>query len=594
MPSTPFHSASMSSSQVLGRLLRHGLSFKTNLLTATILLLLATGFDMLGPWLTMIYIDEFVTSANYPMAKVIQIALLYFMIIVAANLMSYWQSLSYYKLSAKVIFNLRQGCLDHCLGLPMAYFHGRSQGEIIHTLSQDIEAVRHLFTHIIGRTLRDLVMVSAVIIAMLMLNTSLALVCIGFIPVFALVFLAYRRYSLPLHRRIKQQASHINGFLNESLQQVLLLQVFNAQSRFSEQLNGKAKQNIALNQRNIRLEALLLRPMLELLGILMMAALIISLGLMPNVPQGANDPLAVGMLFAFFAYLARFFEPLISLMQSQGELIQAIAAAERVFRLLDEPRETCNGNHQLTQCPLIKFEQVSFAYQQDKPVLNQVSFSLAPGEMLALVGASGSGKSTIAQLLKGYYHTNQGQITLDGISITAHQLASLRQGISLVEQKPLILTGSVRQNLCLHQPLADKQLIKVLNQVGLANWLKQQVHGLDTEIDNTSPLLTLGQKQLLCFARALICHSQVIILDEASASLDPESEQAIARVLTQLRGKVSLIVIAHKLSTITQADNILVLNQGKLVQQGTHSQLSQQRGCYRDLLDSQNSEQKVA
>ncbi|MCE2570531.1 ABC transporter ATP-binding protein [Motilimonas eburnea] len=570
----------------LVRLLRYSLHFKKNLALACALLLLATGLDMLAPWLTMIYIDEFVSQGHFPLAQLVQIALMYLGVIISANLISYCQSVSYFKLSAKVIYQLREQSFNHCLSLPMAYFQRRSQGEIIHTLSQDIEAVRHLFTHIIGRTIRDLVTVSAVIIAMLMLNVHLALVCIAFIPVFAIVFLAYRRYSLPLDRRLKQQAASINGFLNESLQQVLLLQVFNAQSRFSERLNAKAKQNIALNQRNIRLEALLLRPMLELLSILMMAALIISLGLLPR--EGANDALALGMLFAFFAYLSRFFEPLISLMQSQGELVQAIAAAERVFSLLDEPSETATGKHKLTNCPVIEFNQVSFGYEPHKQALNDISFRLQQGDMLALVGASGSGKSTIAQLLKGYYQTKQGNICLDGINIDDYQLASLRQGISLVEQKPFILSATLRQNLWLTQSHKDEALIQVLEQVGLGTWFKQLEQGLDTQLDNASDALTLGQKQLLCFARAMLCQSQVIILDEASASLDPDSERAIARVLDQLRAKVSLIVIAHKLSTITQADNILVLEQGEIEQQGTHDQLSQQNGHYRDLLHAQN------
>ncbi|MFO6422556.1 ABC transporter ATP-binding protein [Motilimonas sp. KMU-193] len=569
----------------LVRLLRYSLHFKQNLALACALLLLATGLDMLAPWLTMIYIDEFVSQEHFPIAELMQIALIYIGVFITANLLSYWQSVSFFNLSAKVIYQLREQSFGHCLSLPMTYFQRRSQGEIIHTLSQDIEAVRHLFTQIIGRTLRDLVSVTAVIIAMLMLNVRLALVCIAFIPVFAIVFFAYRRYSLPLHRRLKQQTASINGFLNESLQQVLLLQVFNAQSRFSDRLNAKAKFNIALNQRNIRLEALLLRPMLELLSILMMAALIISLGLLPR--DGTNDALALGMLFAFFAYLSRFFEPLISLMQSQGELVQAIAAAERVFSLLDEPSETATGEHKLSQCPVIEFNQVSFGYEPHKQALKDVSFRLECGDMLALVGASGSGKSTIAQLLKGYYRTKQGNIRLNGININDYQLASLRQGISLVEQKPFILSTTLRQNLSLTQSGKEEALIQVLEQVGLGPWFNQLEHGLDTQLDNSSDALTLGQKQLLCFARAMLCQSQVIILDEASASLDPDSERAIDQLLAQLSGKVSLVVIAHKLSTITQANNILVLEQGQIKQHGTHSQLSQQNGTYRDLLNAQ-------
>ncbi|MCE2597225.1 ABC transporter ATP-binding protein/permease [Motilimonas cestriensis] len=569
---------------VILRLLKYGLNHKAILVQASLLLLLATGLDMLAPWLTMIYIDQFVAVDHYQVNTLVGIAVIYIGVIIGANLLSYFQSLSYFDLSAKVIAELRQASFQHCLKLPMAYFHQHSNGETINRMTQDVEAVRHLFKNIIGRTIRDIFTVIAVIISMLLLNVQLALVCIAFIPVFIAVFVAYRHFSLPLHRKIKQQSAKINGFLNESLQQVLLLQVFNAQPRFIKRLNDKAQTNIALSQRNVTLEALLLRPMLELLAILMMAALILSLGAMPS------NLLAFGLLFAFFAYLARFFEPIINLMQSQGELLQAVAAAERVFQLLDHDIESSGGSLQLNHCPTICFHQVSFAYVQGEPVLSNLDLTIAPGEFVALVGPTGSGKSTIAQLLKGYYQANSGHIQLDQHLISHYQTDGLRKAITLVDQKPFIMQASVRQNLLLDLVHPDDaQLHHVLAQVELAPWLASLPQGLDTSIDNNSPLLTLGQKQLLCFARALLQNSSVIILDEASASLDPASEQAIQRVIAQLRGKVSLLVIAHKLSNIKMADKIAVLQQGVLMQQGKHADLVKNKGAYQQLLASNDS-----
>ncbi|MCE0555352.1 ABC transporter ATP-binding protein [Motilimonas sp. E26] len=570
---------------IILRLLKYGLNHKATLFRASLLLLLATGLDMLAPWLTMIYIDQFVAVDDYEMSALVGIAVIYIGVIISANVLSYFQSLSYFDLSASVISELRQASFQHCLKLPMAYFHQHSHGETINRMTQDVEAVRHLFKNIIGRTIRDIVTISAVIISMLLLNMQLALVCIAFIPVFIAVFVAYRHFSLPLHRKIKQQSAKINGFLNESLQQVLLLQVFNAQPRFIKRLNDKAQTNITLSQRNVTLEALLLRPMLELLAILMMAALILSLGAMPT------NLLAFGLLFAFFAYLARFFEPIINLMQSQGELLQSVAAAERVFQLLDYEMESPGGSILLNHCPTIRFHQVNFAYEQGESVLSNLDLTIEPGEFVALVGPTGSGKSTIAQLLKGYYQVNSGQIQLDQYIITQYQTNSLRKAITLVDQKPFIMQGSVRQNLLLDLVNTDdSQIHHVLAQVELAAWLASLPHGLDTVIDNNSPLLTLGQKQLLCFARALLQNSSVIILDEASASLDPASEQAIGRVIQQLRGKVSLLVIAHKLSNIKMADKIVVLQQGVLLQQGKHADLVRQGGAYHQLLACNDSQ----
>lgn len=576
---------------VLTRLLAYAWCDKAIFSLSCSLMVVLAMVEMLLPWLTMHFIDQHVSQDNWQLNSLLLLLGLYLGLNLLSAVITYFQATTFFKLAAKVIATLRKDCFNHSLTLPMAHFIHQQKGEMVNRLTQDVEATRSLFSQLLGRMLKDTVTVIAVLIAMFSLHWQLALISLAFVPVFVAIFALYRHYALPLQRQVKANSAKLNGFLNESLNQTGIMQVFHAQARFGGRLNALAAKNIALTKQNIRLEALLLRPLFEFLAIIMMAATVLSFHWLPT------SELGLGLLFAFFAYLSRFFEPIINLMQNQGEMVQSVAAAERVFALLDERKESLggeiNGDAPFKQAPKIRFQNVSFAYD-DQLNLDNINFTLAAGEHLALVGPSGSGKTTLAHLLKSNLQPDQGEIFIDEIALSQMQRPSVRRNIALVEQHPFILSASVRENLCMGQTLSDKTILQQLQQVGLTPWLASLPQGLDTLIDQRSDSLSTGTRQLLAIARALCQDNRVIILDEASASLDPQANAALQHCLQQLKGQVTLVLIAHKIETLTGADHILVLVNGKKVQWGSHQQLAGETGVYQNLLQRTGHQQHAA
>jgi ATP-binding cassette subfamily B multidrug efflux pump len=569
----------MNNQGTLLRLLNYSINEKKHIIISTILLIIAVVLEMAGPWLIMIFIDQHLISNQMEMTDILPLLAMYITTLLLANIAYYYQSLTYYKLSARILFSIRSECFDKLMGLPMAYFHKTQVGAIIARMTLDTEAIRNLYRNIIGRTIKDIVTLIAVIIAMFLLDVQLALICIAFTPIFITIFYLYRQWALPLHRQIKQLASEFSSFFNESLQQMLVIQVFNAQPTFMQKLENKCQKNIELNKKNVVLEALMLRPMLELLSLVMMSFLLLSFGF------SATSGLQVGVIFAFFGYLARFFEPLINLMQSQGDLLQSLAAGERVFELLDEQSETKSGSLLLeNKAQQVDFKKLSFSYPGNNLVLKDINLRFAAGEFIALVGPTGSGKSSLINLLKGFYQAQHGNIFISGKEINAYCRYSLRRHFSLVEQTPFIMNATLQENLTLGaDSICSTVQENALKEAQLWNWYQTLPQGLSTPLGNGKIELSVGQKQLLSFARALTQKSPVIILDEASANLDAESESAMNKVLRNLRGKVSLIVIAHKLNTIKEANQILVLKDGEICERGRHHDLLAHGGVYEQL-----------
>ncbi|WP_158587138.1 ABC transporter ATP-binding protein [Motilimonas pumila] len=576
---------------ILRRLVGLSYHYQRTLFISSVLMLLVALIEVTLPWLTMVFIDNHLSQASPNLNSIAIIVAAYVGLNLLGAALSYLQATTFFKLSARVTAKLRQDCFNHSLHLPMSHFISHQKGEMLNRLTQDVESVRSLFSQIMGRTLKDLVILVAVVVAMFSLQWQLALITLAFVPVFIGAFAIFRHYALPLQRRIKSNSAKLNGFLIESLSQTGIMQVFKAQARFGGRLNQIAAENITLTKRNIRLEALLLRPLFELMSIVMMTAIVLSFQWLPA------SELGFGLLFAFFAYLSRFFEPIINLMQSQGDMVQSAAAAERVFSLMDQEVEHAGGginaDDTCQQAPEIAFNNVSFGYEQ-QAILTNMHFTLAPGQQLAVVGPSGAGKTTLAHLLKCAYHPSQGSIQLDGVDIAQMQTQSIRRNIAMVEQQPFILSASIRENICLGQICSDAELERLLKQVGLESWLFSQRNGLDTLIDQQSELLSTGTKQLLAIARALCQRCKVIILDEASASLDPQANASLQTCLHQLKGQVTVVLIAHKLETLANADNILVMVKGQRVQWGSHQQLANETGMYQSLLTKQQQDSQAA
>ncbi len=568
------------------RLLSYSLHHPKLLISSLLLLLMATAADLLGPWLIKVFIDDYLLADNWQSSDLLLLLTCYIAALLLANWGGYLQSIKYFRLSAKVLQEIRQQSFQHALSLPFDYFHRTPVGDTIARLTSDTEAMRVLFSKLIGSTIKDIVVILGVLIALFSLNHELAMLCLAIIPFFLVVFFFYRKFALTLHRQIRQKSAEINSILNETLQQVFIIQLFNKQATFYDKLSHKVDSYIQLNRKSVRLEALLLRPLLEFTSIILMVLVLLKLGMAPATG------IELGVVFAFFSYLSRFFEPMINLMQSQGLLLQSIAASERVFALLDSRAETDLGKLQIKAQGGVQVNQLSFSYGE-KPVLNDINFTASKGQFIALVGPTGSGKSTLVKVLKGFYPIEQGEILLDDTPISRLTKNNLRKQIALVEQMPFIRSASLAENIAFGNPDIDElRIMQALQQAQLMDWYHTLEHGLTTQLGPQGLALSAGQKQLISLARALAQQPKVIVLDEASANLDYETEKAIETSLVSLNQEVTLIMIAHKLTNVRNADQILVMDKGKIVERGNHQTLMSKSGLYASLSHAQLLEQQ--
>ncbi|MCU7718814.1 SmdB family multidrug efflux ABC transporter permease/ATP-binding protein, partial [Escherichia coli] len=402
----------------------------------------------------------------------------------------------------------------------------------------------------------------------------MALVAIMIFPVVLVVMVIYQRYSTPIVRRVRAYLADINDGFNEIINGMSVIQQFRQQARFGERMGEASRSHYMARMQTLRLDGFLLRPLLSLFSSLILCGLLMLFGF------SASGTIEVGVLYAFISYLGRLNEPLIELTTQQAMLQQAVVAGERVFELMDGPRQQYGNDDRPLQSGTIEVDNVSFAYRDDNLVLKNINLSVPSRNFVALVGHTGSGKSTLASLLMGYYPLTEGEIRLDGRPLSSLSHSALRQGVAMVQQDPVVLADTFLANVTLGRDISEERVWQALETVQLAELARSMSDGIYTPLGEQGNNLSVGQKQLLALARVLVETPQILILDEATASIDSGTEQAIQHALAAVREHTTLVVIAHRLSTIVDADTILVLHRGQAVEQGTHQQLLAAQGRY--------------
>ncbi|GAA4492184.1 ATP-binding cassette domain-containing protein [Pseudaeromonas paramecii] len=562
----------------LRRLLAYALPHWRPLMRALGLLLLATLAEVAGPLLIQYFVDDYLLKPPLLLIPALQLGALYVGLQLLCAWAGYRQALGFNQVAQTLVAQVRQSLFAATLRLPSSWLDHSRTGQLISTLTNDTEALKTLYLQIIGRTLQKGLLLLGILAAMAWLDLRLALLAGGLLLGTLVIMVGYQRWSLPLVRTSRQLLAEINGQLNESLQGMAVVRAFNRGRHALASLDGLNERQRQARMQELRLNGLLLRPLIELLKLL------VIVGLLAAFASPGPHPLQVGLIYAFLSYLGRMIEPLNELANMVGQLQQALVAGERVFALLDAPQERQNGR----DCQLqgaVRFEAVTFAYQAGgKPVLSDIHFQLAPGQMLALVGHTGSGKSSLISLLLGLYSPQQGRIWLDDASLQELDLGQVRQQIGLVQQDPFIFAGTLADNIRLGRELDEASVRQVLETVQLPALLQLPVDQcLALSLQEGGRNLSAGQRQLLSLARALAGQPRLLILDEATASVDAYTEQLLQQSLNRLRGQHTLIVIAHRLSTVVEADQILVLSQGRILEQGNHASLLAQEGHYAHL-----------
>lgn len=556
------------------RLLSYGLPWRKSLGTAVLLLWIAAAAEVMGPILISYFIDHMVAKHRMPLGIVAGLAAGFILLQIFAALLHYWQSLLFNQAAVGVVQRLRTDVMDAALRQPLSTFDTQPVGQIISRVTNDTEVVRDLYVTVVATVLRSAALIGAMLVAMFSLDWRMALIALAIFPAVITVMLIYQRYSTPIVRRVRSYLADINNGFNEVINGMNVIQQFRQQARFGERIGEASRAHYLARMETLRLDGFLLRPLLSLFSAMILCGLLLLFGFSS---QGSFE---VGVLYAFINYLGRLNEPLIALTTQQSILQQAVVAGERIFELMDAPLQRYGSDDRPLTSGAIDIDNLTFSYRDDSNVLNDINLHIPSRHFVALVGHTGSGKSSLANLIMGYYPITQGEIRLDGRPLTSLSHRTLRQSVAMVQQDPVLLADTLFANVTLGRDVSEETVWRALETVQLADLARSLADGVHTRLGEQGNSLSVGQKQLLAMARVLVASPHILILDEATANIDSGTEQAIQKALRVVRQQTTLVVIAHRLSTITEADTILVLHRGRVVEQGNHRQLLEKQGRY--------------
>jgi ATP-binding cassette subfamily B protein/ATP-binding cassette subfamily C protein/ATP-binding cassette subfamily B multidrug efflux pump len=561
------------------------------LVKALILLVLATAADVAGPLLAKVYIDDYLMPGNLQWQPVGLLLGGYLLVQILAAWLRFHQTMKFTDMALVAVQDIRERAFRRALRLPLGWFDHAITGQVVSRITNDTESIKDLYVQFLSVVLTNTVLLMGILIAMAVLDTFLMLIALLMIPAVVGLIWLYQRASGAAVSRQRQLRSEINGLVSESISGMGVIQASGQQDRFINRFETLNQPYYQSRLRTIRISAALLRPAIDLMSVLVLVAVIWGFGLQP-----AEQTLEIGVLYAFINLLGRFTEPLAEITQRFNLYQQAMIAGRRVQELLDEPEDNAlsqPGTGSVSKGH-IQVQKLSFGYQPKKPVLRGISFDLPPGQFLGIAGPTGSGKSTLLSLLLRYYAPDNGTIRIDDQPLQSLSNAALRDGIGLIPQEPFIVAGSIRDNIDMGRGLGDVAIEQAAAQAHLLPMIQQLPQGMYTLLGERGTRLSTGQRQQLVIARALAGSPRVLLLDEATASVDSETEQVVQRALHELHGKVSLIVIAHRLSTIREADNILLLVNGEIVESGSHRALMKtKQGRYARLYRLQQQATRV-
>jgi len=552
---------------------------------AVLLSLLVTVATLAMPRLMQMAIDSCMTASTMNDISRIsglgKFALVYGLAVALAFGAGFIQVVLLEYIGQSIMHRLRNDLYRHLLCLDLAFFHAHPAGRLVTRLTNDIQNMHEMFTSVMVTLFNDVLKLAGILVILYLFNVRLALVMTVFLPLSLVVTLLFSRLARDRFRAIRSQLAVLNSFLQETVSAVTVLQLFGRQQESLGRFKDLNREYLQRTLSQIRLFGTFM-PLTEFLGALAMATILWYGG-----GEVIRKQLTLGELVAFFSYMRLFFQPMRELSQKYSIVQSAMASAERIFQLLDTKSSINAPAHPLLPELIkgeIRFESVHFGYDEKEEVIQDIDLQIRAGETVAIVGSTGAGKSTLISLLVRFYDPTSGRILLDDHDLREFTPETLREKIGIVLQDVLIEPDTVLANIALGTGMKRRDVQKILEQTGMDSFVSRLPHGLDTRIGESGLDLSAGEKQLLAFARVLCRNPTVLILDEATSSVDTEAENLLERVVkASFKGRTS-VIIAHRLSTVRRADRIVVMDKGRIVEQGSHVELMENHGVYANLI----------
>ena len=544
-------------------------------------LLATTVIKSVIPLVASHFIDQYLSNLNQ---LAVTVLLVYYGLYILQTLVQYIGNLLFARVSYSIVRDIRRDAFANMEKLGMSYFDKTPAGSIVSRLTNDTETISDMFSGILSSFISAVFIFLTTLYTMLVLDFRLTALVLFFLPLIFLLVNLYRKKSVKIIEKTRSLLSDINSKLAENIEGIRIIQAFNQEKRLQSEFDEINQEHLVYAYCSVALDALFLRPAMSLLKLLGYAVLMAYFGY-----RGLYLGITAGTMYAFIQYINRLFDPLIEVTQNFSTLQTSMVSAGRVFALIDErtyePLQE-NGQADVKEGN-IRFEHVCFSYDGKHPILDDISFSVNKGETIAFVGHTGSGKSSIINVLMRFYEFQSGRVLLDGVDIRNYSQEELRKNIGLVLQEPFLYHGTIKSNIAMYQNLSDEQVQAAADFVDADSFIQELPQGYDSPVSERGSSFSTGQRQLLAFARTVASQPKILILDEATANIDSETESLVQASLAKMRQGRTTIAIAHRLSTIQDANCIYVLDKGRIIESGTHEELLALGGTYHKMYSLQ-------
>ncbi len=585
----------MKDSELVRRLLRYAKPYKFQFLLVLLVMLFSIAYDVISP-IIVGTVEEMIKEEFELNSLYIYVAA-YALLLVISMICSYIQAVILQKTGQKILSNIRQDLFEHIEGLSHAQLNNIPVGTLVTRVTNDTNSISMMFTNIIVNLVKNSFVIVGVLIAMLAVNYQLTMMVLCFVPFIVLFTVIFRKFSRKAYRKVKDGTTSINTFLSENLSGMKIIQIFNREQTKKEEFDERNKK-LGKAKREQIFTFGIFRPIVYMLYISSVLCLLYlgGRGYIKNT-EFLGQVITSGTVVTFYLYISKFFNPIQNLAEMFNWLQSAMASSEKIFTIFDIKPEVVDEPDAIELDEVkgeIEFKNVWFAYKEGEWVLRDVSFKVNAGDTVAFVGSTGSGKTTILSLICRNYDIQQGEILIDGINIKKIKISSLRRHFGQMLQDGFLFAGTIRSNIVLREEsFSDEEIMEACKYVNADKIINKLEHGLDEEVRERGNNFSAGQRQLLSFARTIIHRPEIMILDEATANIDTETEVLIQDSLEKMMNIGTLLIVAHRLSTVQHADNIIYLSHGKIVEQGTHQELLAKQGRYYGLYMLQYDKQRL-